>query len=267
MTDLPAGFLASVALIVGLVIGSFLNVVAWRVPRGASVVSPPSACPECGAPIRPRDNVPVVSWLILRGRCRDCKSPISARYPVVEIMTGLACLGVYIWSGTHWVTLAWLYLACMSIALALIDLEHHRLPNAIVYPSMGIVTVLLTWAAFAPGSGAGAAHLLRAVLGGLALFAFYAAAALVYPAGMGWGDVKLAAVIGLAMGWIGWGALLVGTLTGFVAGALVGVVVMVLTRQGRKAGIPFGPWMLLGMWVGVIVGPSLWSSYLGVLGL
>lgn len=265
MVELPAGLLPVVAGLFGLVLGSFLNVVVWRVPRGESIVAPPSACPRCHHPIAPRDNIPVLSWLLLRGRCRHCGEPVSVRYPLVESATAAAFVTVTLWSGQHWATIAWLYLAAVSIALALIDLDHQRLPNVIVLPSAVVTTILLAVAAWNPGGAADWGHLLRALLGAGALFIFYAAAATIYPAGMGWGDVKLAAVVGLGTAWAGWGALFIGTLTGFVIGAVVGIAVMLATKQGRKTRVPFGPWMLAGMWLGIIAGQRIWDAYINLL--
>src|SRR4051812_8246654 len=160
--------------VLGLVIGSFLNVVIWRVPRGESIVSPPSACPGCGHPIRRRDNVPVLSWLLLRGRCRDCAQPISARYPLVEAGTGLLFTAVAVLVGFDspdvWAMPAFLYLAAISVALTLIDLDTRTLPNAIVLPSYVVALVLLTVAAWGSQSWD---DLLRAVLGCVILYVFY----------------------------------------------------------------------------------------------
>ena len=137
------GFTVAVCTVFGLAIGSFLNVVVWRVPRKESVVSPPSACPACGAGIRGYDNIPVGSWLVLRGRCRDCAEPISARYPLVEAGTGVT-FGLVAWMvGPSWGLPAFLYLAGISIALALIDLDTFRLPNAIVLPAYPVTAALL----------------------------------------------------------------------------------------------------------------------------
>ncbi len=254
---------AALAAAVGLAVGSFLNVVVWRVPRGESVVSPPSACPRCGHGIRPRDNVPVLSWLILRGRCRDCGEPISVRYPFVEVATGALFAAATAWllgmPDGGWLVPAVLYLSAVAVALALIDIDTHRLPDAIVLPSYGVALALLTLAA--AGTGEWAA-LLRAVLAGAALWVFYFVLVLVYPSGMGFGDVKLAGVLGMYLGWFGWGALLVGGFAAFVCGGLYAVGLLALRRAGRKSGVPFGPWMLLGAAIGMVVGEPLWRSYL-----
>lgn len=261
---LPVVVLSAVC---GLVIGSFLNVVVWRVPRGESVVSPPSACPRCGHEIRRRDNVPVLSWLVLRGRCRDCGAPISARYPMVEAATGLLFTLTAWWcwaQDTPWLLPALAYLAAVSVALALIDLDSHRLPDAIVLPSHLVALALLALASWAPGGTSDWGALGRALLAGAALFAFYLVVLVIYPAGMGFGDVKLAGVLGLYLGWCGWGAVVIGWFAAFVLGGLFAIGLLVARRAERGSGIPFGPWMLLGAAIGIVAGPRLWDAYLGV---
>lgn len=256
----PAVWIVS-AGIFGLLIGSFLNVVIWRVPRGESIVRPPSACPECHAEIRSRDNVPVVSWLMLRARCRDCGTRISFRYPLVELATGvLFALVVWHFSVT-WTALAYLFLASISVALALIDLDTRRLPNAIVLPAYPVTLLLLAAASWSVGDWGA---LLRAVVGGAALYAFYFALMVAVPKGMGFGDVKLAGILGACLAWLGWGALAVGAFAAPILGGLFAVVLLLAGRAHRKTGIPFGPWMLLGAALGIAFGENLWGSYLGV---
>ncbi|MCR6647357.1 MAG: prepilin peptidase [Cellulomonas sp.] len=249
--------------LVGLAIGSFLNVVVWRVPRGESVVHPPSACPRCGHAIRGRDNVPVLSWLVLRGRCRDCGEPISPRYPLVELGTGVLFALTAWWTGPEWVLPALLYLVAISVALALIDIDTHRLPNAIVLPSYPVAVVLLALASWNPTGDSDWQALVRALIGGAVLYAVYFVTVLVYPAGMGFGDVKLAGVLGLYLGWFGWGALALGWFAAFVLGGVYAVVLLARGRAGRKSAIPFGPWMLLGAAFGIVAGEPLWTWYLG----
>ncbi|WP_140459220.1 prepilin peptidase [Cellulomonas oligotrophica] len=257
--------LVTLAGVLGLLVGSFLNVVVWRVPRGESVVAPPSACPACGARIRPYDNVPVVSWLVLRGRCRDCAAPISARYPAVELLTGVAFAAVAWWSGPGWWTPALLYLVAITVALTAIDLDVHRLPDAIVLPSYPVAAALLVLASADPGGTADWGALLRAGVGAAALFAFYFVLLVAYPAGMGFGDVKLAGVLGLYLGWVGWGALVVGAFAAFLVGGVVGLALIARRRAGRRTQIAFGPWMLAGAWIGLVAGQPLWDGYLGLL--
>lgn len=242
----------------GLAIGSFLNVVIWRVPRGESVVSPPSACPRCGQEIRARDNVPVVGWLLLRGRCRDCSEPISIRYPLVEAFTSLLFVVMALRFGPHVILLTYLYLAAIGVALALIDIDVKRLPDAITLPSYAVVGALLTLAAAATGHWSA---LGRAGLGGLALFAFYFVLWFVYPSGMGFGDVKLSGVLGACLGWLSWSAVAVGAFTGFLYGGFFGIGVILFAKGGRKTKVPFGPFMLAGALTGILVGHQLVSAY------
>lgn len=249
--------------LLGLLIGSFLNVVIWRLPRGESLSHPGSHCPGCGHAVRPYDNVPVVSWLLLRGRCRDCGARISPRYPLVELLTGVL-FGVMAWEfGATWELPAYLYLVAVGVALAFIDLDTRRLPNALTLPSYVVGLVLLAVPAVLDSRPD---DLVRAVLGAAALFGFYFLLALIYPAGMGFGDVKLAGVLGLYLGFLGWDAVIVGGFAGFLIGAVVGVGLMVAGRARRRTAVPFGPSMLAGTLVGVLWGSVLGSWYLGVLG-
>jgi len=232
--------------LLGLAVGSFLNVVIYRVPRGESVVSPASRCPGCGTPIRAHHNVPVLGWLILRGRCASCRTSISARYPLVELGTGLL-FAALTWRldrlGRLPAVPAYLWFGAVGIALALIDLELRKLPNAIVLPSYPVIAVLLTGAAVWQHDWW---PLARAGLGTLALFGFYLLLVLVAPAGMGWGDVKLAGLLGGVLAYLSWSALLIGGFSAFVLGAAVGVAAMALGRAGRKTALPFGPFMIAG---------------------
>jgi len=252
----------TMAATLGLLVGSFLNVVIYRVPHGESVVSPGSRCPACGHPIRGRHNVPALSWLFLRARCADCRAPISIRYPAVELGCGVA-FGLLTWWGAEDHRLAaapaWCYLAAVGIALALIDIDTRRLPNVIVVPSYAVLAVLLAVAAIIDD---GLDDLLRAGAGMVVLAGFYLVVRLAYPKGMGWGDVKLAGLLGLAMGYASWAALLIGSFAGFVLGAVVGVVVIASGRATRKTLLPFGPFMIVGAFVGLLVGNAVADWYL-----
>ena len=258
------GLLIGATAILGLLVGSFLNVVIFRVPRGESVVSPRSRCPGCGTELSARDNVPVLSWLVLRGRCRICKAPISVRYPIVELLTGLLFAAVAWWTGLAWELPAYLYLAAIGVALSAIDLDTKRLPNAIVLPSYAVALVLLLLPAVIDGRWD---DYLRAVLGGAALFAFYFGLAFVYPAGMGFGDVKLAGVLGIYLGWVSWPLVALGTFAGFLLGAVVGVIVMVAGKGGRKTKVPFGPFMVVGTFLALFWGQAAVDWYAAALGL
>jgi leader peptidase (prepilin peptidase) / N-methyltransferase len=259
-TGLDPSFVAAVGTL-GLLVGSFLNVVVHRVPAGRSVLRPPSACPSCGSPIRPRDNVPVLSWFLLRGRCRDCCAAIPARYPRVEAATGLLFAALASTRGASAVLPALLYVAAAGVALLLIDLDHHRLPDAIVLPSYPVVAALLA----AAGAHTGDLPLARTVGSAAVWLAVYSLLRVAtHGRGMGLGDVKLSGVLGLLLGWLGWGPALVGLLAGFVIGAAVGIVLICAGRVGRNTKIAHGPFMLLGAAVGVFAGAPLGHLWLSV---
>ncbi|HEX6582937.1 MAG TPA: prepilin peptidase [Thermoleophilaceae bacterium] len=239
-----------VAGLFGAVIGSFLNVVAHRVPRGESLHRPGSHCPACDAPVKPYDNVPVVSWLVLRGRCRNCGTRISPRYPLVELATAVAFAAVVAARGFDDDLVLELPFVAALIALAAIDLDLKLLPNKIVYPLAvyGVIATVLV----------DRDDLLENLIAGAAAFAFLLAAVVAYPRGMGMGDVKLAGAMGLYLGLSVIPALLVA----FLSGSLVGVVI--LAREGsagRKKAVPFGIFLALGGIVGVLAGPELIDVY------
>jgi leader peptidase (prepilin peptidase)/N-methyltransferase len=250
--------LAVYAGIVGLAVGSFLNVVIWRVPRGESVVRPPSACPSCGARIRARDNIPVLGWLLLRGRCRDCGSPISSRYPLVEVGTAAVFAGVAARFGWSPELPAYLYFAAIGVALGMIDLDTKRLPDALTLPAYAVTAVLLGAAAWFGDDGDAA---LRCVVGAAALGAFYFVVWFLKPGAMGFGDVKLAPTVGAYLGWISYGVLAVGAFLGFLYGAVAGVLLMTAGGAGRKSKVPFGPFMIAGAFTAIFVGQPLADLY------
>ena len=252
-------FTAVVCGLFGLLIGSFLNVVIWRVPRGESVVRPRSHCPKCDEPITPRDDIPLVSWLLLRGKCRHCGNPISVRYPLVELACGLLFAGFAIRFGLHMVLLAYLYLAAVGLALAMIDFDHKRLPDVLTLPSYPVALALLGLATLVDHRGH--TPILRAVLAGLALYAFYEVVGFIQPQGMGGGDIKLSGVLGLYLGWLGWGELVVGAFSAFVIGAIASLGLVIFAGAGRKTKVPFGPYMLLGTLVGIYAGHDVAHAY------
>ena len=253
-------FVIVVCVILGFAVGSFLNVVIWRVPRHESIVAPPSHCPGCDEPISPRDNVPVFSWLFLRGHCRKCGEPIPVRYPMVEIGCGVLWGVIGYTFADSWALPAYLVLAAALIALSVIDLEHYLLPNRIVYPLAGAGLVLLGVAAFAEGAGD---DFVRAVLGGLAAFTALFVLHIVSPRSMGFGDVKLSFILGLYLGWLGVGETVLGLLLGFVYGAVIGLVLLATRSRGRKDHIPFGPFLAAGALTAVLVGTTILDWYRG----
>jgi leader peptidase (prepilin peptidase)/N-methyltransferase len=263
MTDVPLAAVALLTGMLGLFVGSFLNVVVYRVPRQESVVRPRSRCTGCQTQLAWYENVPVASWVALRGHCRTCEAPVSVRYPVVELLTA-AVFALMGWRfGLSWELPAYLYLAGAGIALAAIDLDTMRLPDVIVLPSYGVGGGLLGLASLLEHDLGSA---VRMVGGAAALWVFYAVIRLVKPSGMGWGDVKLSGVLGGYLAWLSWGALAVGGFAAFLIGGLAGVALMLLGRAGRKSRIPFGPYMLVGALVGVLWGAQLSSAYGHLLG-
>ena len=234
----------------GAVIGSFLNVVAHRVPLGESLVSPGSRCPKCGAPVKPYDNVPVISWLVLRGRCRNCGTPISPRYPLVELATALAFAAVVAVRGFDDDLVLELPFVAALIALAAIDFDHKILPNKIVYPlaAYGVVATLLV----------DQDDLAENLIAGAGAFAFLLAAVIAYPRGMGMGDVKLAGAMGLYLGL----SVIPALLAAFLSGSVVGLAIIAREgAAGRKKAVPFGVFLALGGIVGVLAGPELIDVY------
>ncbi|HEX3426759.1 MAG TPA: prepilin peptidase [Acidimicrobiales bacterium] len=251
--------LVLVTAVLGLTFGSFLNVVIYRVPRKESVVTPRSACPNCHTAIASRDNIPVLSWLLLGGKCRTCHDPISARYPMVELATGLLFVGAGLRFGLSWSLPAFLVFLAGMLALAFTDLDHYLLPVRIVYPVLGLVALLLTVAAAATGHWS---QLAVAAISGAVAFSAFFALNFINPKWMGFGDVRLAGLIGLALGWLGAGVALVGFFAAFLFGALVGVVLIATKRLERGSHIPFGVFLALGAAVAVFAGHPLVHLYL-----
>ena len=242
----------ALATILGAAIGSFLNVVAYRLPRRESLIHPPSRCPGCDTAIRPYDNIPVLGWLLLRGRCRKCSMRIAPRYPVVEALTAiLAVAVVLVRHGAHDLALG-LTLLAVLVPVALIDLDHRIIPNRITGPAalLAVIIGLVTRPAGVP----------EQLIAGAAAGGFLLVFALMYPAGMGIGDVKLAGVLGLFLG----RSVGVAILVGLLAGSLAGVAVMARlgVKQGRKTKVPFGPFLALGGVVALLVGPQIVHWYL-----
>jgi len=247
--------------LLGLLVGSFLNVVVHRVPRAVSLSRPASRCPACGHSIRYRHNLPVISWLLLRGRCADCAAPISVRYPAVELATAALFVAVTLrlaQVGMLTALPAFLWFVAVAISLALIDLETGRLPDAIVLPTYPVLALLLTLSAVLSSDPAA---LVRAAVGALASFALYYTIVWVRPDGMGFGDVKTAGLIGGMLAFVSYPVLLVGVAAGFVLGATTGLAAIASRRAGRTSRIPFGPFMFAGAMAALFVGAPLAHAY------
>jgi leader peptidase (prepilin peptidase)/N-methyltransferase len=245
----------------GLVIGSFLNVVAYRVPQGLSVVRPGSACPSCGTPIRGRDNIPVLSWVLLRGQCRDCGAAISARYPLVEAGTGVAFALVAALVGVAWVLPAYWWFAAVAITLVLTDLDTKRIPNRILFPGLVVGAVLLAAGSLLDGEPQA---LVRAAGGAAGYFALLFLVALAARGGFGMGDVKLGALLGLFLGYQSWGSVVVGAFAAFAIGGAVSAALLLTGRAGRKQSVPFGPAMVAGAAIALAWAEPLTDWYLGL---
>jgi leader peptidase (prepilin peptidase)/N-methyltransferase len=241
--------------LIGAMIGSFLNVVAYRLPRQESLVSPGSHCPSCDTPIKPYDNVPVLGWLLLSGRCRSCRAGISARYPLVEAITAaLAVAVVLLKHSPHNIALG-LVLVVVLVPVALIDFDHRIIPNKIMLPA--------AVAAVAIGLVTDPAAVPEQLIAGAAAGGFFLIFVLVYPQGMGMGDVKLAAVMGLFLGRYVAVALFAGVIVGTVVGTLI--MARLGVARGRKTAVPFGPFLAFGGVVGLLAGPVLTHWYLHTL--
>ncbi len=238
----------------GLVIGSFLNVVIYRVPRGESIVAPRSRCPACGATLAWFDNVPVVSYLALRGRCRSCRAPISAQYPIVETLTAGLFAGTAARFGVVWPLPAYVVLAAGLIVLAAIDLELQVLPKRIVYVVTVAVGVLVLVASVETGDSH---RLVVAACSAAAWFGLFFAINAASPRLLGFGDVRLAPVLGLALGWLGVGYVLAGFFLACFFGAAVGIGLIAAGRARLATRVSFGPFLALGTEIAVLAGSGL----------
>ena len=252
--------IVAVSAVLGLIIGSFLNVVIHRVPAGISIVRPPSRCPSCDTAISPRDNIPVVGWLVLRGHCRNCGAKISARYPLVEALTGVL-FAITAWRHADDAGLpAMLVLIAGLIALSAIDLDTFTLPRKIIWTTYGLCAAALVVGGLLTEDMRGIAEAAGA---SAAAFALLFGIHLISPRGMGFGDVRLAALIGLVMGWLEFGVVFVGLFFGFLLAAVIGIALMMLKRRGRKDRIPFGPFLAAGAVLALWVGVPVIDVYLG----
>jgi leader peptidase (prepilin peptidase)/N-methyltransferase len=237
--------------VMGALAGSFLNVVTHRLPRRESLVRPASHCPHCGVPVKPYDNVPIVSFLLLRGRCRNCSGPISPRYPLVEALTAALCVGAVLSHESAAGIALSVMLVLLVVPAALIDLEHRIIPNRLT--AAGAILALALGTALDPAGEP------ERLLAGAAAGGFLLLAAIAYPGGMGIGDVKLAGVMGLFLGRSVAAAMVVALLSGVLVGMLI--IARKGARAGRKTAVPFGPFLTLGALVAVFAGEQLVSVY------
>lgn len=256
-------FLAIFIFLVGLSVGSFLNVLIYRLPRNESIIFPASHCPSCGKILKWWENIPLLSFLILKRRCRYCSTPISFRYPLVELLTALLFLTIFFHFGLSFRTLFALFFGVLLVAVGVIDLKHQIIPNKLVFPGLGIGFVGLFLTAllkedFLPLAGKSSIFysFLGLAGGGGFLFLF----ALIKEEWMGGGDVKLAALMGLFLG----GYVFLALVLGSFVGAIVGLSLIISRRIERKTPIPFGPFLVLGALVTLFFGPQIFSFYLSL---
>jgi leader peptidase (prepilin peptidase) / N-methyltransferase len=242
----------SYAAVIGAIFGSFFNVVAYRLPRGESLSRPRSRCPGCQTPIKPYDNVPIVSWLALRGKCRACGSRISARYPLVEAATALLCGLIVLAQGLDKDAVLPLVLVLLLVPVTLIDLDHRIIPNKLMIVGAVLAPALLLWVD--PDA------LVEHLIAGVAAGGFFLVAVLAYPRGMGVGDIKLAAVLGLFLGRAVGPAVFIALISGTLVGALI--MARKGVAEGRKTAVPFGPFLALGGVVALFAGGAMVDAYL-----
>ncbi|MCW2991911.1 MAG: prepilin peptidase [Solirubrobacterales bacterium] len=237
--------------LIGLIIGSFLNVVAHRLPRGESLATPGSRCPSCGEPVKPYDNIPVLSWLLLRGRCRHCGEPISWQYPAVELATGALFAAVVAARDDAGGIALGLILVTALVPIVVIDLERRLIPNLITGPAAVL--------ALAAGLALDIDGVPEQLIAGAAAGGFFFLAAMAYPRGMGMGDVKLAGLLGLCLGRAVAPALMIALLSGVLVGGIV--IARLGARAGRKTAVPFGPFLALGGAIALFAGDALVNWY------
>ena len=248
--------------VLGLIFGSFGTVAAWRIPRRETIVSGRSKCPQCGAQITAFENVPVLSWLVLRGKCRHCGNPISVRYPLIELATGVLfalSAAKFEWSVETFVFAAFFW---VLVVLTVIDIDHKLLPNRVVYPAFVVGWAGLVAAAIVDGT---TDRLLDAAIGAGIFGGAFFVIALVAPRGMGFGDVKLAFVLGTFLGYVRIGLVPLGMFLAFLTGALTGLAVMLASGGNRKMQMPFGPFLALGTVLAIFAGDPLLDWYLDLL--
>jgi len=252
--------LAVACALFGLCVGSFLNVVIHRVPKRESVVRPRSHCPACDAQIADRDNVPVVSWLLLRGRCRSCGAPIPARYPLVELGTAVLFAAAAVRFGATWQLPAFCIFFASLLAVSVIDLDLFIIPNRVIYPTLFITAPLLAIAAAVEGHWG---QLRNAAIGGVAGFGLLLVIHVAMPRGMGFGDVRLAGVIGMMLGWLGLRYLFLGLFLAFLLAAVIGVALIAARLRTRKDAVPFGPFLAGGAVLAALWGQAILRVYQG----
>jgi leader peptidase (prepilin peptidase)/N-methyltransferase len=249
---------AVVGGVIGLAAGSFLNVVIDRVPRRESVLHPRPHCATCAAPTPLWDNLPVLPYVLRRGRCRACETPVSARSPLVEAATGALFVAAAVRFGASWVVPGYCLFFASMLAISVIDLDHYIVPNRIIYPTLAASVPLLVGAAALTHEWK---SLERAALGGVAGFLVFLVIHVISPRGMGFGDVRLAGLIGVYLGWLGYGVIALGFFLAFLLASVIGIGLMITRLRGRKDAVPFAPFMAMGGIVAVLWGQQLLHFY------
>jgi len=242
----------------GLAIGSFLNVVIYRVPRRQSIVLPRSACPKCASPIRERDNIPIVSWIMLRGRCRTCREPISIRYPLIELACAALFAGAAARLGYNWDLPAFLIFLASLLALSAIDVELLVLPKVIIYPSLVAIAALLVVAA---GLTNDWHRLIVATLCAVGWFVVFFVINFASPRVLGFGDVRLSLILGLGLGWLGIRYVILGFFAANLVGALIGIALIAAKKMSREQPIPYGVFLALGAGLALYAGPEILAPF------
>lgn len=260
VTEQPT-LIAVFVVLFGLVFGSFASVLTVRIPEGKSIVFPDSACPRCGRWLPPWENIPLLSYLVLRGRCRGCGERIGLFYPLMELGTAVLYVAAVYAGGLTPVGLAYSGFAVLTLPLVIIDLRHKRLPNVLTFS--GFVWALLS-AGIAAVLDGDRQVLLTSLFSGLGCAAFFLLLNIVSRGGMGLGDVKLAGVIGSTLGIVSWQLAVFGILCGFLAGGVTSVWLLLTRRAKMGSAIPFGPYMLLGAWVAILAGTEFARAVLAL---
>jgi len=261
MTGSDVGLRVLIALPLGLAFGSFLTVAISRTPAGESLIRPRSRCPSCGAPIRNTDNIPVVSWLLLRGRCRSCRVRISPVYPLVELAGGGLFVATALTFDDVWIVVLLAPFLGLLAAITVIDVRHRIIPNRLVYPTFLIVAAYVVGARVAGAP----VDLVDGLVGCLAYGGGLLLVALIAPKGMGMGDVKLAGLVGLVLGTLGLKFVAVAAGAGILVGGVAAIVAL-LGGASRKSGLPYGPSIAIGAAVSVFAGEQLADAYLRIIG-
>jgi leader peptidase (prepilin peptidase)/N-methyltransferase len=260
MTSVEVVFRIAVALPLGLVYGSFLTVAIHRIPAGESILRPRSRCPSCGTPLRNVDNIPVISWLALRGRCHSCKARISLVYPLTELATGILFVAVALRFEDPWQAVLLAPFLGLLVAIAVIDSRHKKIPNRLVYPALVMAALVIVVGDLAGGD----LNATSAAIGFLSYGLGLLIVALIAPKGMGMGDVKLVALIGMVLGSLGLAYVAVAAGLGILFGG-VGAIVALLMGASRKTGIPFGPFLAAGAIVATFFAEPIADAYLRLL--